>query len=250
MKSHSPIKSWMTLAMLCGIALSVVAFRAQADQWDKRTILTVDQPVQVVNTLLEPGKYVFKLADSSSDRHIVQIFNGDQTRIVDTILAIPNYRLQPTSNSRFMFWETPPGNVRALRAWFYPGDNFGQVLGYPKELALARTSATVVTSPAPAPEPAVSAPPAPATPAPPPEPQAEIEKPTQEEQPAVIAQNNAPPPPPPAPAPATQPAPAAQPAPEPPPKELPKTATPYPLIGLGGLLSLGLCGLLRLRRLT
>src|SRR6266446_6603855 len=172
MKSHFPIKSWMTLAMVCGIALSVVAFRAQADQWDKRTILTIDQPIQVVNTVLEPGRYVFKLADSNSDRHIVQIFNGDQTRIVDTILAIPNYRLQPTSGSRFMFWETPPGNVRALRAWFYPGDNFGQEFRYPTQLRpleLARTTEVVATpSPAP-PEPA----PAP----PPPEPQAEVQKP-------------------------------------------------------------------------
>ena len=237
MKSHTRIKSWMTLAMLCGIALSVVAFRAQADQWDKRTILTIDQPIQVMNTFLEPGKYVFKLADSNSDRHIVQIFNGDQTHIIDTILAIPNYRLQPTGNSRFMFWETPPGSVRALRAWFYPGDNFGQEFRYPKQLRqLAVAQTTVVTAQAP-PPPEVTLPPEPEKPAPPPEPQVETPNPPPPEEPVVIAQNNPPPPPPPE-------------APPPAPVELPKTATPYPVIGLGGLLSLGLYGLLQLRRVT
>ena len=65
----------------CGIALSagVLSICARADQWDKKTVLTVNQPIQVEETLLQPGKYVLKLIDSSSDRHIVQIFNGDQT---------------------------------------------------------------------------------------------------------------------------------------------------------------------------
>src|SRR5712691_59545 len=239
MKSHFPIKSWMTFAALCGIALAVVAFRAQADQWDKRTMLTVDQPIQVTNTVLEPGKYVLKLADSDSDRHIVQIFNGDQTHIIDTILAIPNYRLQPTDNSRFMFWETPPGNVKALRAWFYPGDNFGQEFRYPKQLrqlALARTTEVVVTQ---APEPE-AAPPEPEAAPPPPEPLAEVQPAAPVEEPVVIAQNS--PPPPPVLPPEVQPAPV--------PTELPKTASPYPLIGLGGLLSLAAYSLLRLKGLA
>src|SRR5580692_4471384 len=85
------------------------AIRAQADQWDKKTVLTIDQPMQVRETLLQPGKYVFKLLDSNSDRHIVQIFNADQTHLINTILAIPNYRLEPTGGSRFVMWETPAG---------------------------------------------------------------------------------------------------------------------------------------------
>jgi hypothetical protein len=235
MKSHSSIRSGMTIAAFCVLALgaSTLAFRAQADQWDKKTILTVDQPIQVTDTFLEPGTYVFKLADSSADRHIVQIFNASQTRVIDTILAIPNYRLQPTGDSRFAFWETPPGTARAMRAWFYPGDNFGQEFRYPKHL----TQLAVATqAPAFAPTPP-AAPPAPEPPAlpPPPPPQAVNTLP---EEPAVIAQNTAPTPPP-----------AAAPAPTPAP-ELPKTATPYPMIGLSGLFSLGLYGLARLKRST
>jgi hypothetical protein len=89
-------------------------------------VLTTNEPIQVRDRLLQPGQYVFKLLDSSSDRHVVQIFNDDQSRIIDTVLAIPRYRTEPTGKSRFTFWETPPGTAKALRTWFYPGDNMGQ----------------------------------------------------------------------------------------------------------------------------
>jgi len=219
---------------ILGCAGVVAVHSARADQWDKRTILTVNEPIQVRDTLLEPGQYVFKLLNSQSNRNIVQIYNGDQTHLIDTIMAIPNYRIQPTGKSRFTFWETPPGSAKALRAWFYPGDNFGQEFTYPKhliQLASTTTTQTTVAAPPPAPEPV--APPAE-------QPQAFVEQPAPNP-PQEIAQN-APPPPPPAPE--VQPAP----APEPAPQTLPKTGSPYPLFGLGGLLSLGLYGLMRIKR--
>ncbi len=116
-----------------GIALAPTA---RADEWNKKTIMTVNEPIQVPNKVLPAGKYVVKLLDSPSDRHIVQIFNADETQLETTILAIPNYRLQPTGKTVFTFWETPPGQPKALRAWFYPGDNFGQEFAYPKSAAV------------------------------------------------------------------------------------------------------------------
>src|SRR5206468_7257328 len=191
MKSHSLINFRMVVAALGAMfAAGIAVYRAQADQWDKKTILTIDQPIQVTETLLEPGQYVLKLADSNSDRHIVQIFNSDQTHIIDTVLAVPNYRLQPRGHSRFAFWETPPGTAKAMRAWFYPGDNFGQEFRYPKQLR--QLSALVTRAPAPPPEP--PPPPIVTQPAEPvsPPPQAVNEPPKQEE-PVEIAQNNPPP---------------------------------------------------------
>ena len=85
--------------------------------------------------MLQPGTYVMKLVDSQADRHIVRIMNEKEDEVITTILAIPNYRLKPTDQSRFQFWETPAGNPRALRAWFYPGDNFGQEFAYPKGMS-------------------------------------------------------------------------------------------------------------------
>lgn len=106
-----------------------------ADQWNKKTILTVNEPIQVPGKVLPPGKYVMKLMDSPSNRHIVQIFDGDEQHLQTTILAIPNYRLQPTGDTQFGWWETPAGQPKALRSWFYPGDNFGQEFAYPKSEA-------------------------------------------------------------------------------------------------------------------
>jgi hypothetical protein len=108
----------------------------KADEWNKKTVITINEPIQMPHVVLQPGTYVFKLMNSSSDRHIVQIFNADESHLVTTILAIPNYRLTPTDKSSFQFWETPAGQPKAMRAWFYPGDNFGQEFAYPKTAAI------------------------------------------------------------------------------------------------------------------
>lgn len=230
---------------LLGIAL---APSVRADEWDKKTILTVNEAIQVPNKVLPPGKYVMKLMNSTADRHIVQIFNGDETQIEATILAIPNYRLEPTGKTEFQFWETPPGQPKALRAWFYPGDNFGQEFAYPKTAAtqiasytqtqVPSTEATSaadlntaqVTTEQPAPQPAPQPTSEVAQSTPPPAPAPEPQEPAAQEAPAATQ----------TPAPAPEPTPA--------PADLPKTASGLPLIGLVGLLSIGGYGLLRLAR--
>ena len=131
------MKSWKTFAAASCLGLMTLVPSAMADQWNKRTILTVGEPIQVPGKVLQPGKYVMKLMDSPSNRHIVQIFNEREDQLQTTILAIPNYRLQPTGNTEFQWWETPAGQPRAMRAWFYPGDNFGQEFAYPKTEAVA-----------------------------------------------------------------------------------------------------------------
>src|SRR3984957_16214728 len=197
------------------IGLLGIAFApsAPADDWNKKTVMTVEEPIKVPHKVLPPGTYVIKLMNSPSDRHIVQIFNADETQIQTTILAIPNYRIQPKGKTVFTFWETPPGQPKALRAWFYPGDNFGQEFAYPKSAAVQ--IAAVAHQPVPTTE-AVQAAELP---------QAEITQ-TQPE-PQQVAQNV----PPPAP---QEAAPAPEPV-APAPQELPKTASPYPLIGLAGI---------------
>ena len=123
------------LASCVGLLGAALAPNMQADEWNKRTILTVNEPIQVPNATLQPGKYVMKLLDSPSNRHIVQIYDGGEQHLITTVLAIPNYRLQPTGSTQFGFWETPAGQPKALRSWFYPGDNFGQEFAYPKNQA-------------------------------------------------------------------------------------------------------------------
>jgi LPXTG-motif cell wall-anchored protein len=216
-----------------GLFGAALVSNARADEWDKKTILTVNEPIQVPNMVLPPGKYVMKLLDSPSNRHIVQIFNADESHLFTTILAIPNYRLQPTGKTIFTFWETPPGQPKSLHAWFYPGDNFGQEFAYPKQQAVslaASNHATVPTTEAQsnyesaqvntvneagteAPMPEQTAQAAPPPPAPEPEPQAAPPAPAPQEEANRATESEAP-------------------------QSLPKTGSQLPLIGLVGLLSL------------
>ncbi len=236
--------SWKALAIAAGVGVfgSIMAPNVMADEWNKRTILTVNEAIQVPGATLQPGKYVMKLMNSPSNRHVVQIFNGEESNIVTTILAIPNYRLQPTGKTEFTFWETPPGQPKALRAWFYPGDNFGQEFAYPKNAAasIATYAKTSVPTTYAENESQLTT--------------AQVGSVNEQgqEQPlgeqynsqTEVAQNTTPAPAA-EPAPAPEAAPAAEPAPAP---ALPKTASPYPLIALAGLFSLGLFATLRLIR--
>jgi LPXTG-motif cell wall-anchored protein len=238
MKYHLLNHSRTALA-LCGMALAagLATTPARADQWNKKTILTVNDTVQVTDTVLEPGQYVLKLLDSQSERHVVQIFNSDQSHIINTIIAIPTERMRPTGDTAFSFWETPPGSVRALRTWYYPGDNFGQEFPYPKHLQTVAMLMPLAPLPPPAEAPVAANPepaPAPAEPAAEPPAESEAQQPAPE-QPAEVAENTAP---------AET---AAQSTPEQP-AQLPKTGSPYPAIGIAGVLLLGLSGLLRLKR--
>lgn len=243
MKLSSIIRSRTGLTLVCAAAAlsGLAAIRAHADSWDKRTILTVDSTIQVRDTVLPPGKYVMKLYDSPSQRHVVQIFNEDQSRIIDTVMAIPTQRMQPTGDSTFTFWETPAGHARALRAWYYPGDTIGNEFPYPKNPKLLAMATVTETAAQPAPEPAVVTPPA-ETPQPTAtEPAESTEAKPVEETPAVTDQAPAKPDDTPA-----QPAPAAAPSGQS--SELPKTGSPYPVIGLGGALLLALAGAVRVSR--
>jgi len=130
----------VAVASLTLASLSVMP--VMADTWNKKTVITISEAVQVPGAILQPGKYVMKLLDSPSNRHIVQIFNEAEDKLQTTILAIPNYRLQPTGDTRFQWWETPAGQPKAMRAWFYPGDNFGQEFAYPKNTAMQIAKAT------------------------------------------------------------------------------------------------------------
>jgi len=142
------LKAFAAVSCL-GLASLAFAPSASADQWNKKTIITVNEAIQVPGKVLQPGKYVMRLLDSPSNRHIVQVFNEREDQLQTTILAIPNYRLQPTGKTEFQWWETPAGQPKALRAWFYPGDNFGQEFAYPKNEAVriaATTTAAVPTT--------------------------------------------------------------------------------------------------------
>jgi hypothetical protein len=234
-----------TITALAAAALCItMAPAVHADEWNKKTTLTINEPVEVPNVVLEPGTYVFKLLDSPSNRHVVQIFDQNEKHLITTILAIPNYRLRATGKSEFTFWEVPAGQPAAMRAWFYPGNLAGQEFAYPKNKSsqiAAYTKTAVPTTAAQTPEEMSNAP---VTATNESGQSSDLDKQTYQEAQTAQAPPPSPEPPPqaqPAPPPPPQeaaPAPEPQPAPAPAPAELPQTASDMPLVALLGALLL------------
>ena len=139
-------------ALICLLAVTLFAAillpSARADRWNKKTIITFSEAVEVPGKILPAGTYTFRLLDSPADRHIVEIFNEDGSQIIVTTLAINDYRLRPTGQTVMKFNERQGDAPEALRAWFYPGDNFGQVFVYPKARAIQLAQITNVIVPA------------------------------------------------------------------------------------------------------
>jgi hypothetical protein len=136
------------MMLLVGLGAMALLPGAKADQWDQKTVFTFSGPVEIPGQVLPAGTYVFKLHSSASNRHIVQVFNKDENHVYGTFLAIPDYRLRPASEPIINFHERAAGSPVAVKAWFYPGRNYGHEFVYPKTkaLALAAANSTPVPS--------------------------------------------------------------------------------------------------------
>lgn len=111
---------------------------AVADEWNKRTLLTFSQDVEVSGTVLPAGTYVFQLADSQSDRHIVQVLD-QHGLILTTVLTIPAARPRSTDDTRMAFDENAASSPRRIKAWFYPGRLDGEEFLRPNRSKSATT---------------------------------------------------------------------------------------------------------------
>jgi hypothetical protein len=92
--------------------------------------------VEVPKMVLPAGTYWFTLADSDSDRNIVEIWDANRMHLITTILAIPDYRLKPKGHTVIHFDERPAGSPEAINSWFYPGAGYGEEFVYPKTRAV------------------------------------------------------------------------------------------------------------------
>jgi len=136
-KDHMAPSAQAVFAALCIVTLGVgLTPKAVADERDKKTIVTFSAPVEVPGKALPAGTYVFKLLDSTSNRNIVQIYDKDEKQLLATILAIPDYRLKPTDKPVIRFEERPSGAPEAIKAFFYPGDDYGLQFVYPHDRAV------------------------------------------------------------------------------------------------------------------
>jgi LPXTG-motif cell wall-anchored protein len=197
------------------VVILTLAISLYGNEWNKKTILKLTEPMQIEGIVLQPGTYVFKLMDSKSDRHILRIMDENETHVIATVVGTPHYEFQPPDNPQVDFWEAQSINPPAVKTWQYPGEMFGLQFRQPPpaQTAAAPPPAVAEIPPAPAPAPTPEVTPAPAP-----------------EQPPQVAQA-----PPPAPAP-------------PPVETLPKTASDMPLIALSGLALMFISGIFRIFR--
>jgi hypothetical protein len=134
------------LILLAGLAAMLIAPAVKADDWNQKTVFTFSGPVAIPGQVLPAGTYVFKLLNSSSNRHIVQVFNQDENHVYGTFLAIPDYHMHPPSQPLVKFHERAADEPQAIKAWVYPGKSYGHEFVYPKTKAveLARLNDTPV----------------------------------------------------------------------------------------------------------
>ena len=174
------IKFSRFLLIACLALIGFSLRTARADEWNKKMLLRFSEPVQVPGKVLQPGQYVFRLADSDSNRNIVEIFSVDESgkqNFVAMIETVPDFRVNTPDKPIVQLEERHLGDPEAIRSWFYPGDNYGWHFVYPKSERL-ETASVVPPPAAPAPSPAAE----PAVPEPPVE--------TSEETPVVVIERD------------------------------------------------------------
>jgi hypothetical protein len=126
------------LLLGCALALSMFVGSTAFAQGpvDQRTYFTFSAPFELPGgKTLPAGKYTFRVLDSPSNRHIVQVLNEDGTQIQATLLAIPAQRQDPPSEPEIRFMEAAANVAPAVRTWWYPGRTIGHEFIYPKDHA-------------------------------------------------------------------------------------------------------------------
>lgn len=135
-------------AAVCTAAFLAAATTASAQDSniDQRTYLTFSGPVQMPGVTLPAGKYVFKLAPTAL-HNVMQVFDGEETHIIGQWFFVPANRTteeQSRADGKpvVMFREMPEGFTPAIHYFFYPTDLTGKEFIYPKDQALKIAAAT------------------------------------------------------------------------------------------------------------
>jgi hypothetical protein len=144
MKRVTAIATATVLALLVALTLNVAA--QQPDTRD-RTIMTFSSAVELPGTRLEPGTYVFRLADTAS-RNVIQVLDESEKEMLGQWLFVSAERPEVTGDTVVTFRETSAASTPAVQYWYYPGEKIGKEFIYPKDQAMRiaqRTGATVQT---------------------------------------------------------------------------------------------------------
>jgi hypothetical protein len=110
---------------------------------DSRTEFTFNTPVELPGVTLPPGTYVFRFADATTSKNVMQVQAKDSTnKTYGMFLVISAQRPKPSDEAELRFMETPAGAPAAVKTWWYPGNTIGREFIYPKSQARRLAQAT------------------------------------------------------------------------------------------------------------
>ena len=120
----------------CGV-LALMSFPAAsvADDYDKKTVVTITEPLEVPGIVLQPGKYVFKLLNSSSNRHIVEVMSERMDHLYALTFTAAARKIEQKGRTVLTFYEGKGSQPHAIRQWYWPGELDGQEFLYPRKQA-------------------------------------------------------------------------------------------------------------------
>ena len=121
---------YLICLLLVGLLLAPATLRAS--EWNRATTAIFNHPVQIPGQVLPAGIYVFKIADISGERNVIQIWNADETVLCATVMGWPEYLRERPSKSSFVFEEREKGQPVALKSWFHEGNSSGETFVYRK----------------------------------------------------------------------------------------------------------------------
>jgi hypothetical protein len=60
----------------------------------------------------------------------VQVFGKDEKQLIGTFLSVPDLIPEPADKPAITFEQNESGSPEAVKAWFYPGEEYGHEFVY------------------------------------------------------------------------------------------------------------------------
>ena len=120
------LKRQLMLLACVGALLIVFAPSSPASELDKKTFITVNEPIQLPGgRVLQPGEYTMRVLGSPGDLKAVQFLNRRETKVYATVMTNSTERAIATGKTVIAFREARTGEPVAMDSWFYPGRTIG-----------------------------------------------------------------------------------------------------------------------------
>src|SRR6266404_1827342 len=138
-----------TFTLLVSVTLLSLALvpNSKASEFDKKTIMTFSESVQIPGAVLGAGTYVVQRADPGGNPDVVRFLSSDGMHVYATVLTIPAERGTPPDKPEVTFAETRGGTPQAIKRWWYPGETTGEEFIYPKGGPVMMASANKLEMP-------------------------------------------------------------------------------------------------------